>query len=302
MTEFDFSVWSDIEPIPQDDGPNPVVSINYANEFVKLMDLFRGVLAKGEYSERVLTLTEELLSMNPGSYTVWQYRRACLKALNSDLTEEVKYMDTFADENPKNYQIWQHRRVIVAMIGDGSREKEFCEKIFEEDAKNYHAWAHRQWAVQTFNLWDGEIEFVDKCLEEDVRNNSAWNHRWFVIHKHPNGATTEVVSKEITYTCEKIELVAKNESAWNYLRGIVNTHPTSQDTIVSWLRAFVSSEGERSKNYFALGLLADIRESSGTEDGVGEAISLFERLVDADPMRSKSWTRRIHLASIIKAK
>lgn len=105
-------------------------------------------------------------------------------------------MDTFADENPKNYQIWQHRRVIVAMIGDGSREKEFCEKIFEEDAKNYHAWAHRQvlrgidgwwfvsyaflshrqWAVQTFNLWDGEIEFVDKCLEEDVRNNSAWNH------------------------------------------------------------------------------------------------------------------------------
>lgn len=90
------------------------------------------------------------------------------------------------------------------------------------------------------------------------------------------------------------------------------------------LRAFVSSEGERSKNYFALGLLADIRyacllfgkfgdyllhscsfherESSGTEDGVGEAISLFERLVGADPMRSKSWTRRIHLASIIKAK
>lgn len=41
------------------------------------MDLFRGVLAKGEYSERVLTLTEELLSMNPGSYTVW-YASMCV--------------------------------------------------------------------------------------------------------------------------------------------------------------------------------------------------------------------------------
>lgn len=90
-----------------------------------------------------------------------------------------------------------------------------------------------------------------------------------------------MIAKEIAYTCEKIELVAKNESAWNYLRGIVNAHPAFQDDVVSWyvspyfavvviifislcnawdrLRAFVSAEGDRSKNYFALGLLADIR-------------------------------------------
>lgn len=72
-----------------------------------------------------------------------QYRRACLKALNSDLMKELEYLDSFANENPKNYQIWQHRRVIVDALGTGNFEKKFCEKIFEEDAKNYHAWAHR---------------------------------------------------------------------------------------------------------------------------------------------------------------
>lgn len=35
------------------------------------MDIFRAIVAKGEFSERVLSLTEDLLSLNPGSYTVW---------------------------------------------------------------------------------------------------------------------------------------------------------------------------------------------------------------------------------------
>jgi hypothetical protein len=37
----------------------------------ELMDLFRGVVAKGEYSDRVLDLTEEILENNAANYTVW---------------------------------------------------------------------------------------------------------------------------------------------------------------------------------------------------------------------------------------
>ncbi len=36
-----------------------------------LMDLFRAVQKKEEYSERVLELIEELLELNAGNYTVW---------------------------------------------------------------------------------------------------------------------------------------------------------------------------------------------------------------------------------------
>ena len=72
-----------------------------------------------------------------------QYRRDCLRALSADLSQEIEYMDNFAEDNPKNYQIWYHRRAVVEMLGDGSREMEFTSKVFDVDCKNYHAWAHR---------------------------------------------------------------------------------------------------------------------------------------------------------------
>ena len=31
-SDFDFDVWSDVTPVAQDDGPNPVVAIAYAKE------------------------------------------------------------------------------------------------------------------------------------------------------------------------------------------------------------------------------------------------------------------------------
>jgi protein farnesyltransferase/geranylgeranyltransferase type-1 subunit alpha len=83
--------WADVTPIPQDDGPNPVVKIAYTKDckalgfiaegyklltmsravVTELMDLFRGVVARGEYSDRVLDLTEEILEINAANYTVW---------------------------------------------------------------------------------------------------------------------------------------------------------------------------------------------------------------------------------------
>lgn len=35
------------------------------------MDLFRGIVAIGEHSQRVLELTEELLELNAANYTIW---------------------------------------------------------------------------------------------------------------------------------------------------------------------------------------------------------------------------------------
>ena len=72
-----------------------------------------------------------------------QYRRETLTSLNYDLTKELDFLDSFAEENPKNYQIWFHRRSVVEKLNDPSREFSFTARVFLVDAKNYHAWSHR---------------------------------------------------------------------------------------------------------------------------------------------------------------
>lgn len=62
--------WSDVIPVQQDDGPNPVVPIAYKEDFRETMDYFRAVYISDERSPRSLRLTAEAIHFNPGNYTV----------------------------------------------------------------------------------------------------------------------------------------------------------------------------------------------------------------------------------------
>lgn len=305
--------YADVERVPQDDGPNPVVVIDYNPEFVRLMDLFRGLLRRGELSERALALTEELLAENASNYTVWQYRRECLRFLGSDLTKELEYMNRFAHSNPKNYQIWHHRRAVVQDLGDCDCEFDFTREVFVVDAKNYHAWAHRQWACKTYGVWKHELPLIRELLAEDVRNNSAWNHRWFVMHRGEVGAAAAALSEaeclaEVEFCFSQLEVAKRNESPWNYLRGLVRRYPLLPSVRLAALertRALVcSTEGG---NPYAVATLAELVELSASLDGSQqlegggesmrkareEVIGWLTLLVSIDAIRAKAWQRKI---------
>ncbi|VAI34569.1 unnamed protein product [Triticum turgidum subsp. durum] len=61
---------ADVAPLPQADGPCPVVSIAYRDDFREVMDYFRALYAAGERSPRALRLTADAIHLNPGNYTV----------------------------------------------------------------------------------------------------------------------------------------------------------------------------------------------------------------------------------------
>lgn len=64
--------WADIEPLQQDNGgPYPLAAIAYSEEYSEAMAYLRAIMAKGDLSERVLELTEDIINMNPAHYTVW---------------------------------------------------------------------------------------------------------------------------------------------------------------------------------------------------------------------------------------
>ncbi|KAA6371532.1 MAG: putative Protein farnesyltransferase/geranylgeranyltransferase type-1 subunit alpha [Streblomastix strix] len=173
--------WSDVVPIPQDDGPNPVAAIDYSNEYRSAMDLFRAIAKNGEHSERSLWLTSELIRICPANYGVWAYRRDILEELSSHIASDFSIMDGLDSDDLKNYQLWFHRQWLVQKTGITNNELEFTKNAIEGDNKHYHAWSYRQWFLNWFGGWEGELNFTLVLLIKDPMNNSAWNQRWQAI-------------------------------------------------------------------------------------------------------------------------
>ncbi|KAF2099217.1 protein prenylyltransferase [Rhizodiscina lignyota] len=300
--------WSDIVPLPQDDGgPNPLAAIAYSDEYSEAMSYLRAVMAKNEFSERVLRLTEDIIDMNPAHYTVWLYRAKALFTLHKDLRKEFDWLNPFALRHLKNYQIWHHRHTIIEALASDLDEKspkidnmireeqDFLDRMFTKDAKNYHVWSYRQWLVERFNLWDceEEREAVDDLLRKDVRNNSAWNHRYYVVFGRPNAPknTTEghvLMQREINYAEAAIRIAPQNQSPWNYIRGILSHFQQPLSNIKSLASEFASLEKpDEVKSSHALDLLAEIYKEERQLDCAGKAWDLLAQKYD--PIRSRYW-------------
>ena len=94
--DFTTSEWSDVTPLPQEEGARPVAPIQYPKACklssppsllplhpyvppgphltlpdVTVMDMFRALTAVDELSERALKLTAAVITMNAANYAAW---------------------------------------------------------------------------------------------------------------------------------------------------------------------------------------------------------------------------------------
>ncbi|KAJ3010761.1 UNVERIFIED_CONTAM: CAAX geranylgeranyltransferase alpha subunit [Siphonaria sp. JEL0065] len=300
--DFD-SVFSDVLPIPLDEGPNPMSPIAYPQEYSKAMDYFRACARTNEKSQRVLDLTSEIIDLNPAHYTVWKVRQESLVALGSDLRKELEYTTTVGLEHHKNYQVWHHREVIVTLIGLDldviAKEKKYINDQFEIDAKNYHAWSYRQWLVRKFNAWEQELEDIDNLIEQDCRNNSAWNHRYFYFTSRPEGFDADSLSKEIQFSLDHVRKTPNNESPWNYLKGpevseqVLNASVQDVKILITE-NEFVLHGATFLLDFFESRLEAE-NDSAKKKEANEEAKKLCNDLIKFDIIRIKFWNYRLSL-------
>jgi len=286
------SEWTDVVPIKEDEGPEPVCSIAYTPQFSDTMNYFRAILKADERSDRALALTREVIELNAANYTAWYFRRLVLEALKNDWKHELAFVSRIGSKNPKNYQIWHHRHYVIEKLNDFSTEYNYTADQIEEDSKNYHAWAHRQWVIQTTNTWDDELPFIDLLLKQDFRNNSAWNQRYFVISRNKTlPITEEIRNREIGYAFDWIKKAPNNQSPWIYLKGLfidqkIGDHPELKKLCLEFRNKFTTSPHVAS-------LLVDIYESEGTKESILQAAELCTALeTSLDNIHRKYWVYR----------
>lgn len=212
--------WSDVTPIAQDDGIAAPASIRYSPIYEETFSYLRAVLASGETSARVFSLTGEAVELNASHYTAWALRRNSLFAaadavsgggggvefVTKIIAEAVWTAELVERKGTwKNYQVWHHRRLLATAavtaidalndsriiigedmkqtIGDG--ERTFCSSAFEDDVKNYHAWAHRQWVAR-------------------------------ILPANASGGQDAGWAAEATFAADALKEDIRNNSAWNH--------------------------------------------------------------------------------------
>ena len=230
------------------------------------------------YSPESLSLSMELLRLNPELILAWNFRREILLDRNDAelLVAELSVLKRVMIEMTKSYCLWTHRRWILTMLGDVMEtvlegEKNLVEKIIELDCRNFHAWSYRNWLDSNYRVFSKEINFNYSTIliNSDFSNYAAWFLR-------QQNFIAENSNDEIDFVYSAIFTEPNDQSAWQYRDWLVENRPELQEKDKEYREELRQVVEEKDMKYL---LLAELRE------GPTDNEEIVSKLCSIDPMR-----------------
>ena len=269
-----------------------VMKIKYTPEYLRIMNLFRGVYNSKIISKKAFDLTTTIISRY-ADYNAFLLRLECIDTLKDiDLSGELTWLDEQCFNFQKAYSVWSYRKILVDKLNDCTHDKKLMDRIFEKEPKNFHAWEYRTWMTRRFDNTEGEYEFIEKMLEDDVKNNSAWSYRFFLnLYMNGNKLNKDIVEKEIKYALDKIRKYPLNECPFNYIRGLI-TKGNFKFSDFGFLKEELEKLlKENENNHYDMNLLMDLYEEEKNEERFN---AMVEKLIDVDYIRKKyyGWRKK----------
>ncbi len=201
------------------------------------------VLLEEDELQKILKVTEKLLSVNPDPMYLYNQRREVLllrenaKGVSIDpplfqIDTELSMTATCLKRNPKAYGPWFHRKWAIRqfLVGDVSKdqvvpllneEMDLCAQFLLLDERNFHCWNYRRFVVSCLlasakgdmTLVDGSWETGFDSMGKQIACGDV--HSACVVDTDNNEIRNILIS-EWDFTTEKIERNFSNYSAYHY--------------------------------------------------------------------------------------
>ncbi|XP_064395199.1 geranylgeranyl transferase type-2 subunit alpha-like isoform X2 [Halichondria panicea] len=198
----------------------------------------------GCLDDECLSLTREVLCVNPEIATLWNYRREIFVERQANMSDEefsllcckeLNLLESCLRVNPKAYCVWLSRQWILLHCpqADWVREKGLCDKLLNYDERNFHCWDHRRFVIQQSHCVsvNQELSFTYDKIASNFSNYSAWHYRSQLLPLvHPSSGSPsddgglvsgDALAKEHELAQNAFFTDPDDQSAWFYHRWLL---------------------------------------------------------------------------------